>query len=274
MIFIALLSTTIGLALGLLGGGGSILAVPVLTYGADLSPKESIAMSLLVVGTTAAFAMIAHARQGNVAYRTGLLFAGAAMAGGFLGGLAASWFSGQTLLLLFALMMLVTAAAMSRPKPDDDNEGNEASLSVGKAILEGLVVGAVTGLVGAGGGFLVVPALVLFGGLSMHRAIGTSLMVIALKSFAAFAGHATHVDVDVPLAVIVTGAAIVGSIAGGALASKLNAKTLRTAFSGLVLVMGGYVIWREASAVYAIVGIAVAVVVIAGLRLMAKRPVV
>lgn len=271
MIFIGLLSTTIGLALGLLGGGGSILAVPVLTYGADLSAKESIAMSLLVVGTTAAFAMIAHARRGNVAYRTGFIFAGAAMAGGFLGGLAASWFSGQTLLLLFALMMLITAAAMSRPKRSDDNAATETTLSVGKAILEGLVVGAVTGLVGAGGGFLVVPALVLFGGLSMHRAIGTSLMVIALKSFAAFAGHATHVDIDLPLALVVTSAACVGSVAGGALASKLNANTLRTAFSGLVLVVGGYVIWREASASYAAAALAAAVVVIIGLRAATKR---
>ena len=107
-------------------------------------------------------------------------------------------------------------------------------------------MGAATGLVGAGGGFLVVPALVLLGGMAMHKAVGTSLMVIALKSFAAFAGHAAHVSIDVELALLVTIAAVVGSGAGGWLSSRVPAPQLRKLFAGFVLVMAGYVIWREA----------------------------
>jgi len=245
MLIVVLLATLIGLSLGLLGGGGSILAVPVLAYGAGLPAKEAIATSLIVVGATSLFALIPHARRGHVEWRTGAIFSATAMVGAYLGGLAADWFSGTTLLLLFAAMMVVTALAMFRGR-GELKATTDKPLAVGLVIGEGLVVGAATGLVGAGGGFLVVPALVLLGGMEMHKAVGTSLMVIALKSLAAFAGHAAHVSIDVQLALVVTVAALAGSIGGAALAKRVPAQILRKVFAGFVLVMAGYVVWREA----------------------------
>ncbi len=245
MLIVAVLASLIGVSLGLLGGGGSILAVPVLVYGAGLPAKEAIATSLVVVGVTALFALIPHARRGNVDWRTGAIFSGTAMAGAYLGGLAADWFSGTTLLLLFAGMMVVTALAMFRGPGEMKADGAKPQPVV-LVVAEGLAVGAATGLVGAGGGFLVVPALVLLGGMDMHKAVGTSLMVIALKSFAAFAGHAAHVSIDAELALVVTAVAVVGSVVGAALAKRVPAQLLRKVFAGFVLVMAGYVVWREA----------------------------
>ena len=245
MLMVALLATLIGLSLGLLGGGGSILAVPVLAYGANLPVKEAIATSLIVVGATSLSALIPHARRGHIEWRTGAIFSATAMVGAYLGGLAADWFSGTTLLLLFAAIMVVTALAMFRGRGELEAKRNKP-LPVGLVIAEGFTVGAVTGLVGAGGGFLVVPALVLLGGMEMHKAVGTSLMVIALKSFAAFAGHAAHVSIDLQLALVVTAAAVAGSIGGAAFSRRVPAQILRKIFAGFVLVMAGYVVWREA----------------------------
>jgi len=245
MLIVTLLASLIGLSLGLLGGGGSILAVPVLAYVAELPAKEAIATSLVVVGTTAIFALVPHARRGNIEWRTGAIFSATAIVGAFLGGLAAAWFSGTTLLLLFAAMMVITALAMFRGRGELQHDSDKP-LPVLLVVLEGLGVGAATGLVGAGGGFLVVPALVLLGGMDMHKAVGTSLMVIALKSFAAFAGHAAHVSIDAQLALVVTTAAVVGSVVGAALAKRVPAQLLRKVFASFVLVMAGYVVWREA----------------------------
>ena len=251
MLTVTLLSTLIGLSIGLLGGGGSILAVPVLTYGADLPAKEAIATSLLVVGTTSFFALIPHALRKNVEWRTGVIFSGTAMFGAYLGGLAAGWFSGTTLLLFFSAMMVVTALAMFRGRGDLEVK-DDKQLSVQLVVVEGIAVGAATGLVGAGGGFLVVPALVLLGGMEIHKAVGTSLMVIALKSFAAFFGHATHVSINLELALAVTGAAVGGSILGAYFSKSVSAQLLRKIFAGFVLLMAGYVVWREAGFVPAI----------------------
>ena len=248
MLIVALLASLIGISLGLLGGGGSILAVPVLAYGAGLTAKEAIATSLVVVGVTSLFALIPHARRGNVDWRTGAIFSGTAMAGAYLGGLAADWFSGTTLLLLFAGMMVVTALAMFRGRGEMKADSAKPQPVV-LVVAEGLAVGAATGLVGAGGGFLVVPALVLLGGMEMHKAVGTSLMVIALKSFAAFAGHTAHVSIDAALALVVTATAVVGSVVGSALAKHIPAQLLRKVFACFVLAMAGYVVWREAGLV-------------------------
>ena len=245
MLIVTLMACSIGLALGLLGGGGSILAVPVLAYGAGLPAKEAIATSLIVVGVTALFALLPHARRGHVEWRTGALFSVTAMVGAYLGGLAAGWFSGTVLLLLFSAMMVITALAMFRGRGELNAEQGKP-LPVLLVVAEGLAVGAATGLVGAGGGFLVVPALVLLGGMEMHKAVGTSLMVIALKSFAAFAGHASHVSIDGELALTVTTAAVLGSGVGAAFASRVPAQQLRQVFAGFVLLMAGYVLWREA----------------------------
>jgi len=264
LIIVASLAVLIGVSLGLLGGGGSILAVPVLTYAAGLTAKEAIATSLLVVGLTSGVALVSHARRGNVEWRTGAIFSVTAMVGAYLGGLAAAWFSGTTLLLLFATMMVVTSVAMFRGKGHlKGAESGDKPLPIGMVIGEGILVGAVTGLVGAGGGFLVVPALVLLGGMPMHKAVGTSLMVITLKSFAAFAGHASHVSIDWTLAAIVTGAAVGGSFIGAAFAKRVPAELLRKIFAGFVLVMAGYVIWRESGLIPALSVVGVSSLLIA-----------
>lgn len=242
MALVIALSTLIGVSLGLLGGGGSILTVPILVYVIGKDVKEAIATSLVVVGVTSLAGMISHARAGNVDYRTGLVFGAAGMVGAYGGGLLADWFSGRALMIAFSLMMLATAGAMFRGR---SAPAAVAAPHAGKVVLDGLVVGAVTGLVGAGGGFLVVPALVLLGGLPMQRAVGTSLLVIALKSFAGYFGHATHVAIDGQLAATISAAAVVGSLAGGQIAPHIDPERLRKAFGVFVLVMAVFQLWKE-----------------------------
>ena len=245
MILAALLSTLIGLSLGLLGGGGSILTVPILTYALGVPAKSAIATSLLVVGVTSSFAAIAHARAGRVLWRTAGLFGASGMVGAFAGGWLAHLVPATVLLVGFGAVMLATAVAMMRSKKGTPEAAPRRNMPIGRVLVDGLVVGLVTGMVGAGGGFLVVPALVLLGGLSMDFAIGTSLVVIAMKSFAGFAGHLGHVSIDVRLTLVVTAAAVAGSIAGSLLARKAPQALLREAFSWFVVVMAVYLLVRQ-----------------------------
>lgn len=254
---LAMIATLImGGVLGLLGGGGSILAVPILLELVELPgehpEKVAIAMSVLLVGTTSLMAAAGHARAGNVDWRTGIIFGAFGMVGAFLGGIIAGYIPGTVLIALFAVMMLVTAVAMLRGKqrvePEDGGVVAQEKLPIMKIGLEGLAVGAVTGLVGAGGGFLVVPALVLLGGLPMKRAIGTSLLVIAMKSYAAFAGYAQHITIDaefLQMSAVFIGLATVGTFAGAYLTRMIDANKLRTGFGVFVLVMGVYVMMSQ-----------------------------
>lgn len=238
------LSLLIGVALGLLGGGGSILTLPILTYVIGMGTKAAIATSLFVVAVTSATGVIAHARAGRVRWRTGVIFGGAGMAGAYLGGRLAAYIPGGVLMVMFAMMMVATAIAMIRGR----RAGGPAvvrDLPVAKVIVEGIIVGIVTGIVGAGGGFLVVPALVLLGGLSMETAVATSLVVISMKSFAGFYGHLGHVDIDWKTTLLVTAAAVVGSFGGGALAGKVPPNALRKGFGWFVLVMGAFMMVKE-----------------------------
>ena len=239
------LSLGIGLVMGLLGGGGSVLAVPLLKYVAGLGAKEALATQLLVVGTTAAVATVQHARRGNIALRTGAIFAGTAMLGAYGGGLTAGWFSGGTLLLLFAAMMLITSVMMFRGR--GELQPREGRIPVVIVVIEGLAVGFFTGMVGAGGGFMIVPVLVLLGGMPMHRAVGTSLMIITLKSYAAFFGYMNHVQVDYTLAMYVTVSAVIGTLVGANFTHRVKAQNLRRGFAWFVLVMAGFVLSQEAS---------------------------
>jgi uncharacterized membrane protein YfcA len=239
------LAAVIGLSLGLLGGGGSILAVPLLLYVADMPAKEAIATSLLVVGATSAVAVIPHARAHRVRWRTGLIFGVAGMTGAYAGGRVAVSIPAVVLLGAFALMMLATAAAMIRGRRPDPGRVVPRELPIGKVIAEGVAVGLVTGLVGAGGGFLVVPALALLGGLSMPIAIGTSLVVIAMKSFAGFAGYLSSVHINWALAAAVTAAAVLGSLAGSRLAGRIREDLLRQSFGWFVLAMGVFVLAQQ-----------------------------
>ena len=239
------LSLLIGVSLGLLGGGGSILTTPILIYALGVEPKAAIATSLLVVGVTSAAALVPHARAGNVEWRTGVIFGVAGMAGAAAGGVLAGYLSATVLMLLFAGMMLATAVAMFRGRKQPPAEAEGKAIVVPKVIAEGLVVGVVTGLVGAGGGFLVVPALTLLGGVPMRKAIGTSLLVIALKSAAGFAGHAAHVGVDWGLAGTISLAAVAGSFIGARLTSMVPPEALRKGFAGFVVVMACFVLFQQ-----------------------------
>lgn len=230
------LALLIGLSLGLLGGGGSILAVPLLVYVAGLPAREAIATSLLVVGVTSAAALVTHARAGRVRWRTGLWFGAASMVGAYAGGRLAGYVPEVWLLVGFAVMMLATAVAMLRGRRAPA-AATGARRAVGWVLLDGAVVGLATGLVGAGGGFLVVPALVLLGGLAMPAAVATSLLVIALKSFAGLAGYLSSVSLDWPLALGVTAAAVVGSLFGARLAGRVPEALLRRGFGWFVLAM-------------------------------------
>jgi uncharacterized membrane protein YfcA len=244
------LSVLIGVALGLLGGGGSILTVPILVYVIGVPAHEAIALSLLVVGTTSIAALIPHARGGRVRWKTGALFGATSMVGAYVAGKLAHHVPATVLLLLFGAMMLVTAIAMMRGRKEaapevDAQEGRLRDLGIPKIVLEGLAVGAVTGLVGAGGGFLVVPALVLLGKLSMRAAVGTSLLVIAMKSFAAFAGYVQTVPIDWSLGAVQTLAAVAGSFGGGALAGRVPQALLRRGFAWFVVVMAVFILFQE-----------------------------
>lgn len=240
------LSLLIGVSLGVLGGGGSILTVPILVYVAGMDPKEAIAASLFVVGVTSAAGAISHARGGRVRWRTGLLFGAAGLVGAFLGGMLGGHLPGELLLVAFALMMVATSIAMIRGRKAVDTSKKHADLPVLRVLLDGLVVGLVTGLVGAGGGFLVVPALALLGGLPMAVAVGTSLLVIAMKSLGGLAGYLSAVSLDWGLVIAVTVAAVLGSIVGGRLAGRIPEAALRKGFGWFVLVMGGFVLAQQA----------------------------
>lgn len=252
LLLVLALSVVIGLSLGVLGGGGSILTVPILVYVAGFEAKEAIAASLFVVGVTSAVSVLSHAREGRVMWRTGLIFGAAGMAGAFVGGLLGGHIPGQVLLIAFAVMMVATSVAMLHGRKKKKDDGGAApvkhELPLGRVLLDGAVVGFITGLVGAGGGFLVVPALALLGGLPMSVAVGTSLVVIAMKSFAGLAGYLTTVQLDWGITLGVTVAAIVGSLIGSKLAGRIPEAVLRKAFGWFVLAMGTFVLIQQAPA--------------------------
>lgn len=252
MVLVIALSLLVGLAVGLLGGGGSILTVPILVYVVGLEAKAAIATSLLVVGVTSLAAMVAHARAGRVRFRTGILFGAAGMAGAFLGGKLGSRLPAPLLLLAFAFVMVAAAVAMLRGRRAA-GPSHEGELPVAHVLRDGFAVGLLTGTVGAGGGFLVVPALALLGGMPMATAIGTSVLVIAMNSFAGLLGYLGNVDIAWGLAGTVTGAAVAGTFVGTALAGRLPQEKLRKGFGVFVLLMAAFILAKQWPTVLAFV---------------------
>ncbi|MBM2616425.1 sulfite exporter TauE/SafE family protein [Actinoplanes sp. LDG1-06] len=242
VVLTVILAAGVGVSLGLLGGGGSILAVPLLVHVTGLPADEAIATSLLVVGATAGAALIPHARAGRIRWRTGMVFGPAGMAGAYAGGRVAGSVPDGVLLIGFALMMLATAAPMICGRRSEP-AGRRAPLP--RTIAAGIVIGAVSGLIGTGGGFLIVPALSLLGGLAVAEAIGTSLLVIALQSVAGLAGHLTNGRPPWALAAAVTVAAAAGSLLGGRLTGRVPAAALRRSFGWFVVAMGVLVLARQ-----------------------------
>ena len=240
------LATLIGLSLGLLGGGGSILTVPIFVYVLGFGAKESIAMSLAVVGATSLFGAASHWRAGNVNLRVAALFGVVAMAGTYLGARLAVYFSGAAQLALFAVVMLLAAWFMFRPKRVDASATDEPkSMPVGLIVVEGIAVGVLTGLVGVGGGFLIVPALVLLGKLPMKQAVGTSLLVIAMKSAAGFAGYLGQVEVQWGFMALFTAVAITGILLGTYLVRFVSQHALQRAFAVFLVVMGTFILYQN-----------------------------
>lgn len=238
------LALFVGLSLGLLGGGGSILTVPILNYVMGMDAQEAIASSLVIVALTSLIALIPHWRAKRVSFRVGLPFGLASMAGAFIGGWTAQFIPDFVLMIIFAIIMISTSLNMIRGKKQQQDETTVVP-KLWVSLVIGAAVGAVTGLVGAGGGFLIVPALVIFAGLPMHLAIGTSLLTIVLKNLSALGGHIFAVTINWPVTLIFTGIAIIGSLIGARLVAKIRPEALRYGFGWFVLAMGLFVIGAE-----------------------------
>jgi uncharacterized membrane protein YfcA len=240
------LAALIGLSLGLLGGGGSILTVPLFVYVLGFGAKESIAMGLAVVGTTSLVGAAMHWREGNVHLKAALTFGGLAMAGTYGGARLASFVPGTVQLTVFAGVMWVAAFLMFRnargrpvaPAP-------AVSRALLPTVLVSLGVGLLTGLVGVGGGFLIVPALVLFAGLPMKQAVGSSLLVISLNSFVGFAGYLDQVRVPWGLLGGFTLLAVAGILVGTWFSRFISQAALKRGFSVFLVVMGGFILFKN-----------------------------
>jgi hypothetical protein len=236
----------VGLLLGLVGGGGSILAVPVLVYVLGQPVKAATTESLLIVGTAALVGAAAYARSGRVQIRTGLAFGAAGAAGAIAGTALNRLVSGQALLLAFAVLLLAAAAAMLRRRPDLPEPSGKLSLV--RVAPAGLATGVLTGFFGVGGGFVIVPALVLLLGVPITLAVGTSLLVIALTSGAALAGHLATGSIDWTIALAFTAAAIAGALAGRRLSAAVSAERLGQLFALLLVAIAVFLVAKNAGA--------------------------
>lgn len=254
----------IGVSLGLIGGGGSILTVPVLVYILGVNPVLATAYSLFVVGSTSLIGAATYMKKGLVNYKTALVFTIPSFIAVFLTrkflvpALPDPLFSiGEAIItknigimVFFALIMLAASYSMiTAKKCVDCDEDAPVSFNFPMIALEGLVVGVITGIVGAGGGFLIIPALVLLAKLPMKMAVGTSLLIIAAKSLIGFLGDLSTQTIDWQMLLIFTGLSIVGIFIGSALSKKINEEILKTGFGWFVLVMGIYIITKELLAI-------------------------
>lgn len=255
-------SLVIGISLGLIGGGGSILTVPVLVYLFHVNPVLATAYSLFIVGSTSLIGALPKYRQGLISLKTALIFGAPAIAAVFatrkyvvpaipdvvftIGGF--QFTKSLLMMMLFAVLMVFASVSMIRDKKKvvvEEEPVGEQKFNYPLIVLEGVVVGGLTGLVGAGGGFLIIPALVLLSGLPMKQAVGTSLLIIAAKSLIGFTGDISNYQMDWSLLLIVTFIAIAGIFLGNWLNHKVSAEKLKKSFGWFVLVMGIYIIVKE-----------------------------
>jgi uncharacterized membrane protein YfcA len=257
-----LASALIGISLGLIGGGGSILTVPVLKYIFNLDTVTATAYSLFIVGASSLVGAFPKYKEGLVNIKTGLIFGAPSILAVYA---TRKWLvpfipdvvftAGQfeftksmLLMSIFAVLMIFASFSMIRKPKKEKNgnsEGGVISYNYPMILLEGAVVGVLTGLVGAGGGFLIIPALVLFTGLPMKEAVGTSLMIIAAKSLIGFTGDMSTMKMDWVFLFTVTGIAIAGIFIGNYISKRVDASRLKTGFGWFVLVMGIYVMLKE-----------------------------
>lgn len=249
----------VGLTLGLLGGGGSILTVPILVYLLALNPVTATAYSLFVVGTTSLVGSIRNLSKGMVDVKVAVVFAIPAFIAVYLtrrflvpaipeeiftiGDFVLTKDLG--IMLFFAIIMLLASITMIRGRKSENEEERKIKLNIPLIIIEGVVVGMLTGIVGAGGGFLIIPALVLFANLPMKRAVATSLVIIAAKSLIGFIGDVQNLEIDWTFLLLFTGISIIGIFIGIYLNRFINEKPLKKAFGWFVLLMGIYIIAKE-----------------------------
>ncbi|MER6261129.1 sulfite exporter TauE/SafE family protein [Streptomyces sp900105245] len=240
-LFLALAAgAVIGLALGALGGGGSVLAVPALIYLLGFTPVAATTASLVIVTLTSATALTAHAREGHVRWRTGLLFAAAGIGPALLGGALAGHLPAAVLTVAFAAVAAAAAIRMLRPHTATDDV---VAVRPGPAATAGAGLGAVTGILGVGGGFLAVPALVDVLGMRMREAVGTSLLVITVNALAALTMRAGTADgLDWTVVGPFAGAAVLGAWDGKRLSAKLSGRTLQRAFALALLAVTGFML--------------------------------
>ena len=235
----------VGLTLGLLGGGGAIVTVPVLVYALGLDAKLAVVMALPIVGGVSLIGVVQHWRQGNVDFRTAGAFGLAAMAGAYGGARLAQFVSGRLQLTLLALLMLGSAFSMLRGAgPKAAVESDSRNLSIG-VLAVGLAVGVLTGLLGIGGGFLLVPALVLLAQVPMRQAVGTSLTVIAMNTAAGFLGYLGQVDLPWTLVLQFSAIAAVGIVLGSALVPRIPQLALKRSFGVLLILLGALILWQQ-----------------------------
>lgn len=252
MLYALLGAVAIGLVLGLLGSGGSILTVPVLVYLAGEPDKVAIAESLAIVGAIAAVGAVPYARQKLVDWYSVLYFGVPGILGTYGGAALSKLVPGAVQLALFAIVMILAAGLMFRGRTSLEMESDAPRTRQPLWLIaaEGLFVGVLTGLVGVGGGFLIVPALVLLGGLSMRLAVGTSLLIIAAKSVAGFYKYTdvlaeTGQHVDWQLIGLFAAIGIIGSFAGNALSQRVPQAKLKQGFAVFLVIMGGLILYRE-----------------------------
>ena len=249
----------IGVVLGLIGGGGSILTVPVLVYLLAITPVTATAYSLFVVGTASLVGAINNMKKKLVDFRTATVFAIPA----FIAVYATRKFMVPAIpehivslrgfeltkpigiMLFFAVIMIVASISMIKNNGKEERQETVVKYNYALIILEGIVVGLLTGIVGAGGGFLIIPALVLLAKLPMKKAVATSLLIIAVKSLIGFIGDVQNLDIDWAFLLIFTSLSIAGIFLGGYLNKFIDGKKLKTGFGWFVLVMGIYIIGKE-----------------------------
>ncbi len=256
-----LAAALIGLSLGLIGGGGSILTVPVLVYLFGVEPVVATAYSLFIVGTTALVGAVPKFKQGLVNLKTAIIFGIPSIIAVYatraflvplipkevftIGGFLVT--KNILMMLLFALLMVAASVSMIRDqkKANAESDSEPQKFNIPLILVEGIIVGMLTGLVGAGGGFLIIPALVLLSKLPMKQAVGTSLLIIAAKSLIGFTGDLGHLQIDWNLLLSVTTVAVAGIFAGDYMSKKIAGAKLKKGFGWFVLVMGIYIIIKE-----------------------------
>lgn len=241
----------IGLSLGLFGSGGSIVTVPVLVYLVGQEEKVAIAGSLFIVGAVAGLGALSFLRKGLVHWQSVLWFGLPGIAGTVGGAWLAAFVSGRFQLIVFSLVMLVAAVGMLRNGMPVSGAGERPPRARWKIVIDGLAVGALTGFVGVGGGFLIIPALVLLGGLSPVMAVGTSLLIISAKSLAGFMKYLSVLDglglaVDWTVLGLFTLLGGLASLAGGALSRRLPERLFKRAFAILLLIVGVFILFNAA----------------------------